>query len=126
MGYKRCPQEGHLMDSSWKYCPICIAPLAGWLVVESEKGKAHRSFTLHEGTSFVGSGDDCEIQIKDLGLLRQQLQIVIRDTSCTVIDLSPDNTMQINNESMSRKDIIDGDLISLGDVKFRVKLLNSN
>ena len=127
MGVKKCPAEGHLMDSSWDVCPICIAPLAGWLVVQDENGKSHRSFTLHEGKSLVGSGDECEVKIDNLGLLRVQLNIIIKDAVCTIIDVSPDNSMKINKENMSRKDVIDGDVINIGDkIEFRIKLLNSN
>ncbi|HAL18856.1 MAG TPA: forkhead-associated protein [Spirochaetaceae bacterium] len=125
MGYKRCPQEGHLMDSSWKYCPICIAPLAGWFVIMNDNGIAHRYFTLHEGKTIIGSGTDCEIHIPEYGLLRQQAAIIIQGNDCTVVDLSGDNSMKVNNSQVSRTTVMDGDIIEFNGVQFCVKLLKS-
>ena len=34
------------MDPSWKFCPVCIAPLAGWLVALKDDGSPEKSYTL--------------------------------------------------------------------------------
>ena len=124
MGFKTCP-EGHIMDSSWKYCPVCLAPLAGWLVIQDEKGQSHKFFTLHEGKTVVGSGADCDIRITDCDLLRQQISIHIDAGECTVIDLSGDNSLKVNNIPTPRSAVMDGDMIDLGGTEFRIKLLDS-
>lgn len=51
MGYKYC-KEGHILDRSWKYCPVCLAPLRGWLVAIHED-QFVKFYTIHEGKSFV-------------------------------------------------------------------------
>ena len=54
MGYKYC-SEGHIMDPSWKYCPVCLAPLAGWLLTLDKEGKAHKFYTIHEDSQGAGA-----------------------------------------------------------------------
>ena len=125
MRYKRCPNEGHIMDSSWKYCPICISPLAGWFVILNESGTAHKYYTLHEGKMIIGSGLDCEVQIKGQGLLRQQAYILIKGGECTLVDMSTDGSMKVNHETTARTNIMDGDVVEFSGVEFCVKLLKS-
>jgi len=96
MGYKYC-SEGHVMDPSWKYCPVCLSPLAGWLVTLDESGRHEKFYTIHEGKSFIGSGADCEIRILGDGLSRQQAYLTITDGMCTIVDLGNGTSMQVNN-----------------------------
>ncbi|MDD7459929.1 MAG: FHA domain-containing protein [Spirochaetales bacterium] len=122
MGFKYCA-EGHLMDPSWKYCPVCLAPLAGWLLALNEDGKANKFFTIHEGKSFIGSGADCEIRILKMGLARQQAYITIIDGLCTIVDLGNGSGLKVNNMETSRTNLIDGDLIEFGSAVFKIKLI---
>ena len=118
---KRC-KEGHLMDPSWKFCPVCLAPICGWLVVMSSEQK-NRVYTLHEGRSKIGSGPDCEIVILLEGISRQHAMLVVQDGQFTISDLSSVNGTFVNNIPISRKEVIDGDIIKLGDVEFKIKCL---
>ena len=122
MRYKYC-SEGHVMDPSWRYCPVCLAPLAGWLVTLDESERNGKFYTIHEGKSFIGSGADCEIRILNSGLSRQQAYLTIVDGMCTVVDLGNGTPMQINNAETVKATLIDGDLIKLGDGLFKIKLL---
>ena len=122
MGFKYCA-EGHLMDPSWKYCPVCLAPLAGWLLALNEDGKANKFLTIHEGKSFIGSGADCEIRILKMGLARQQAYITIIDGLCTIVDLGNGSGLKVNNMETSRTNLIDGDLIEFGSAVFKIKLI---
>ena len=125
MGFKYCA-EGHLMDPSWKYCPVCLAPLAGWLLALNEDGKANKFFTIHEGKSFIGSGADCEIRILKMGLARQHKKNKaesITDGLCTIVDLGNGSGLKVNNMETSRTNLIDGDLIEFGSAVFKIKLI---
>ena len=122
MGYKYC-KEGHLMDPSWKYCPVCLAPLAGWLVEMDGDGKSRRFYTIHEGKSFIGSGADCEIRILKGNLCRQQAQITVKDSLCTITDMGNGTEMKVNNVVKARTTVIDGDMIEFGGSRFLLKLL---
>lgn len=116
-------KEGHLMDSSWKVCPVCIAPLAGWLVMLKQDGSAEKYFTLHEGKSFIGSGADCEIRIIKSGLPRQQAYLSIFEGECSLVDLGNANPIKVNNVDTVKAMLIDGDILEMGDKQYKIKLL---
>lgn len=122
MRYKYC-SEGHVMDPSWKYCPVCLAPLAGWLVTLDESGRHGKFYTIHEGKSFIGSGADCEIRVLNSGLSRQQAYLTIAGGMCSIVDLGNGSPMQVNNADTVKTTLIDGDLVKLGDGLFKIKLL---
>lgn len=116
-------KEGHLMDPSWKVCPVCIAPLAGWLVMLNKDASAEKYFTLHEGKSFIGSAADCEIRIINAGLPRQQAYLSIFDGECTIVDLGNGSPLIVNNSESVRTMLIDGDVIEMGEKQYKIKLL---
>jgi len=122
MFFKYC-SEGHLMDPSWKHCPVCLAPLSGWLV-HLKEGKACKAYTIHEGKSFIGSGADCEIRILDANLSRQQAYLVIADSMCSIVDMGNSGVaMKVNKTDAVKTTLIDGDIIEFGDNTFKIKLL---
>ena len=121
MKYKKCP-EGHVMDPSWKYCPVCLSPLAGWLVSIDKRGFSHEFYTIHEGKSFIGSGLECEVYIPDKGLARQQAYFISRDGMCSISNMGQ-SQMLVNNTPLSSIELIDGDLIQFGDSTFKIKLI---
>jgi pSer/pThr/pTyr-binding forkhead associated (FHA) protein len=110
------------MDPSWKRCPVCLAPLRGWLIRIGENETAGDVYAVHEGKSFLGSGADNEIRITDAGLARQHAYLTITDT-CTIVDLGNGQAMKVNNSEMVKSTLIDGDIIQLGDSVFKIKLL---
>lgn len=122
MGFKYC-KEGHIMDPSWKYCPVCLAPLAGWFLAVEKDGNSHRFYTIHEGKSFLGSGVDCEIRILNRGLSRQQAYISIVDGVCSIVDMGNGSEMKVNNIPSTRTTLIDGDEIQFGESVFKIKLI---
>lgn len=111
------------MDASWKACPICIAPLAGWLVMLKEDGSVEKSFTLHEGKSFIGSAADCEIRILKSGLARQQAYLSIFNGECSLVDLGNGDAIKVNKMECVKTMLIDGDIIEMGEKKYKIKLL---
>ncbi len=121
MGFKYCV-EGHLMDPSWKKCPVCLAPLSGWLV-QLEENRPVKTYTIHEGKSFIGSGADSEIRILNNELSRQHAYLTIADGICTIVDLGNGNQIKVNNIDTVKTTLIDGDIILLGSTLFKIKLL---
>jgi hypothetical protein len=122
MGLKYC-SEGHIMEPSWKYCPVCLAPLSGWLVTLGEDSQLGKFYTIHEGKSFIGSGADCEIRILHSGLSRQHAYLVIADGLCTMVDLGNGEPIQVNNIDTVKTTLIDGDILKMGNTLFKIKLL---
>jgi len=122
MVFKYC-SEGHLMDPSWKHCPVCLAPLSGWLV-HLKEDKAAKVYTIHEGKSFIGSGADCEIRILNADLSRQQAYMVIADGGCSIVDMGNSKLpLKVNKLDVVKTALIDGDIIQFGDNVFKIKLL---
>jgi pSer/pThr/pTyr-binding forkhead associated (FHA) protein len=122
MGFKYCA-EGHLMDPSWKYCPVCLAPLCGWLV-EIKDDRPGKVYTIHEGKSFIGSGADCEIRILNGKLSRQHAYLTVADGLCSIVDLGNNpNPLKVNRTDSVKSTLIDGDIIQLGDNVYKIKLL---
>lgn len=122
MHYRYC-KEGHIMDPSWKNCPVCIAPLTGWLVELNEEGAPKKSYTLHEGKSFIGSAVDCEIRILNAEVSRQHAYLSIFNKECSLVDLGNGTPIQVNNVDCVKSLLIDGDIIKLGNKLFKIKLL---
>lgn len=129
-------KEGHLMDPSWKWCPVCIAPVRGWLVHLSEDKRPQRVYTVHEGTSRIGRGLGCEIRVSDTSggrvsdtggaLLPEQASLTVVGGDCSIMNMDANDprSMQINNkERAGVVSLIDGDIIRLAGALFQIKLL---
>ncbi len=111
------------MDPSWKVCPVCIAPLAGWLVMLKDDGNVEKYYTLHEGKSFIGSAADCEIRVLNAGLPRQQAYLSIFEGECSLVDLGNGTPIKVNNIDSVKTMLIDGDILEMGEKQFKIKLL---
>lgn len=120
-GRKIC-KENHLMDSSWKYCPICLAPICGWLVLMENK-KVSKVYTIHEGKNKVGSGADCEIRILLKGISRNHILLRSVGNDHFVIDLGSKNGLMVNFQELTNSRLIDGDILTLANFDFKFKCL---
>lgn len=118
---KRCKQ-GHQLDPSWRYCPVCIAPIRGWLV-EIHDDCVVRVETIHEGKTKIGSGFDCEIRINDTSLGRHHALLKVQNRECFISALGSEKPILVNNLEQLNYSLIDGDIISLGKLEFRIKLI---
>lgn len=121
----KCCPEGHLMDPTWKRCPVCIAPIRGWWV-HTKPGSPEtviQVYTIHLGRSKIGSGAECEIRVLNDSLARQHILLTVGKDECSISDLRSGKTVAVNNVEVMTHAVIDGDLIRLGDQEFKVKLL---
>ncbi|MCL1817631.1 MAG: FHA domain-containing protein [Spirochaetaceae bacterium] len=121
MGFAYC-KEGHLMDPSWKRCPVCVAPLKGWLVRVKETGGYGTVYAIHEGKSFIGSGAASEIRVLDGNLARQHAYLCVGD-GASIVDLGNGPAMRVNNCETVKSTLIDGDIIELAGAVFKIKLM---
>ena len=120
--FRKTCKEGHLMDLSWRVCPVCLAPVCGWLVVTKGKLK-NKVYTLHEGKTRIGTGADCEVRVLVKSISRQHAMIIAKDEKYFLSDLNSVTGTYVNNYQVSSGEIIDGDIIKLGDVEFKFKCL---
>lgn len=112
-------REGHLMDPSWKVCPVCITPVVGWLVL-SENDRTQQVYSIREGKNLIGQGVDCDVRIRRESIKRHHATLTASSGSILIHNSGSGGRILVNrNESV--QDIIDGDLITLGDVEFKFK-----
>ncbi|MCL1864449.1 MAG: FHA domain-containing protein [Spirochaetes bacterium] len=121
---KKVCKEGHMMDPSWKKCPICLSPVIGWLVLLDEKKNSRNIIlTIHEGKNKVGTGVDCEVRTLFNSISRHHAMISFEHGHYTITDLGSLGGTFVNNRQISNHHIIDGDIIKLANVEFKFKCI---
>lgn len=120
-GRKTC-KDGHLMASSWKHCPVCLAPVCGWLVLMKDH-RAEKVYTIHEGVNKTGSGADCEVRILADGIARNHVILKCFGDNHSIIDAGSDKGLVVNDKRVTNIRLIDGDIVTLGSVNFKFKCI---
>ncbi|MDC7241490.1 MAG: FHA domain-containing protein [Spirochaetales bacterium] len=119
-GRKFC-REGHLMDPSWRVCPVCITPIVGWLVY-SENNRTKSVYAIREGKNMIGRGVDCDVRILLDSVKRHHATLTASSDGIMIHNSGSGGRILVNrNESV--QDIIDGDLLTLGDLEFKFKCI---
>lgn len=114
-------REGHLIDPSWKVCPVCITPIVGWLVY-IENSITRSVYPIRQGKNLLGQGADCEVRIKQESIKRHHAILNISSQSISLHSAGSEGRILVNrNEGV--QEIIDGDLITLGKVEFKFKCI---
>ena len=94
-----------------------------WLVVVKGKGlKKGERYDLFGGLS-IGRSDEADIGISDQFASSMHARIYSRAGSWFVQDLDSTNGTLLNGEDLrGDSELLDGDVIEIGDTKFRVEL----
>jgi pSer/pThr/pTyr-binding forkhead associated (FHA) protein len=86
------------------------------------KGKPGE-FMLQIGTHVIGRQEDCEVHVNDRQISRRHASISVSAAAVTVDDLGSANGTKVNGEPVTRRrDLADGDTLTLGEVEFKVEL----
>jgi serine/threonine protein kinase len=88
------------------------------LVSETTGGEIH----LKRTTSVVGRGSDCDLVIKRPDVSKRHCRIFLRSDKAEVEDLDSVNGTSVNGQPVSRRELIDGDLLEIAEYAFRVRL----
>lgn len=119
---KKLCKEGHIMDPSWKRCPVCLAPVYAWLVFLDESTNIPKNiYMIHEGKNKIGTGLDAEVRIVQETISRHHAMLTCYNGDYTITDLSSSSGTFVNNKQISNKKVTDGDIIRLGSVNFKFK-----
>jgi len=116
---KKYCKEGHLKDPSWRVCPVCITPVTGWLVF-LENNRTKDIYPVREGKNFIGRGADCEVRILKDSIKRHHAVLTISPEGVLIHNSGSGGRILVNR-SESVQNMIDGDLVILGDVEFKFK-----
>ncbi|WP_252976249.1 FtsK/SpoIIIE domain-containing protein [Janibacter melonis] len=94
------------------------APLATAVVVGGpDEG---REFPLQRGTSHVGRGRDCEIQVNDGSVSRRHAKLLVADV-VEVTDLGSSNGVVVDDERIDRAILREGEAFTVGDTTIEIR-----
>jgi len=111
-------------DATGFHQPVAVAPPAGptdaWLVVERGGGlAAGERFDLIGGLS-VGRSGEADVRIDDRYASGVHARIFSRDGRAYIEDMNSTNGTLLNDATLSGEaELIDGDVVRIGDTEFR-------
>lgn len=118
---KQC-REGHNLDPTWKVCPVCLAPVCGWLVGLDEPLK-FKVFPVHEGTNKIGHGTDCEVRIPTDKIMQYHATLSYLNKRYILSDRKSTSGTYVNDRQIRDLDVTDADIIKFGTISFKLKCL---
>ena len=94
--------------------------VCGWLVALNGQHKGE-DFRLRVGKNVIGTAADCDIVLSDKKLSRKHSTIRYEGGEFQIADLDSSNGCFVNDEKVQKHDLIDNDIIKLGDIEFEFK-----
>ncbi len=93
------------------------APVATVVVVSGPD--TGREYQLQRGTSHVGRGRDCEVQVNDGSVSRRHAKLLVADV-VEVTDLGSSNGVVVGDEQIDRAILREGDTFTVGETTFQI------
>ncbi len=78
-----------------------------------------RAFPVTSGTSYIGRGRGCEVQLNDALASRHHARLVVTDV-VEIVDMGSANGTLIGGQPVTRARLLPGDQIVIGDTQFTV------
>jgi hypothetical protein len=100
------------MDKSREVC--------GWIVALNGQHKGE-DFRLRTGKNVLGTAADCDIVLTDKKISRKHATVRYEGGEFQIADLDSSNGTFVNDEKVQKHDLIDNDIIKLGDIEFEFK-----
>jgi len=94
--------------------------VCGWLVALNGQHKGE-DFRLRVGKNVIGTAADCDLVLSDKKLSRKHATIRFEGGEYQIADLDSSNGCFVNDEKVQKHDLIDNDIIKLGDIEFEFK-----
>jgi hypothetical protein len=94
--------------------------VCGWMVALNGQHKGE-DFRLRIGKNVIGTAADCDIVLSDKKLSRKHATIRYEGGEFQIADLDSSNGCFVNDEKIQKHDLIDNDIIKLGDIEFEFK-----
>ncbi len=94
--------------------------VCGWLVALNGQHKGE-DFRLRTGKNVIGTAADCDVVLSDKKLSRKHATIRFEGGEFQIADLDSSNGTSVNDEKVQKHDLIDNDIIKLGDIEFEFK-----
>lgn len=94
--------------------------VCGWMVALNGQHKGE-DFRLRVGKNVIGTAADCDIVLTDKKISRKHATIRFEGGEFQIADLDSSNGCFVNEEKIQKHDLIDNDIIKLGDIEFEFK-----
>jgi hypothetical protein len=94
--------------------------VCGWIVALNGQHKGE-DFRLRIGKNVIGTAADCDIVLTDKKISRKHATIRYEGGEYQIADLDSSNGAFVNDEKVQKHDLIDNDIIKLGDIQFEFK-----
>ena len=94
--------------------------VCGWLVALNGSHKGE-DFVLRIGKNVIGSAADVDVCLTDKKISRKHATIRFEAGDFQIVDLDSSNGTHVNDEKVQKHDLIDNDIIKLGDIEFEFK-----
>jgi hypothetical protein len=94
--------------------------VCGWMVALNGQHKGE-DFRLRVGKNVIGTAADCDIVLTDKKISRKHATIRFEGGDFQIADLDSSNGCYVNDEKIQKHDLIDNDIIKLGDIEFEFK-----
>ncbi|HEU0031272.1 MAG TPA: FHA domain-containing protein [Kofleriaceae bacterium] len=98
-------------------------PIVGWLVPLNGQN-AYQTFRLRSGGTKIGTAPPADIVINDGFMSTEHCQINCSPQGFTLIDGGSTNGCYVNDRKISKHDLVDNDMITLGKTNFKFKSIN--
>jgi hypothetical protein len=97
----------------------------GWIVAING-AHAGEDFRLTSGKNTIGTAADADIVLTDKKISRKHAVIRYEGGEFVVSDLDSSNGTFVNDEKIQKHDLIDNDIIKLGDIEFEFKCVSQH
>src|SRR6185436_1167019 len=94
-------------------------------LVIAEGKEAGREFVFEQESVLIGRTADCDVVLYDPGVSRKHARIFAEQRGYYVEDMGSSNGTKVNGAIIKKKQLADGDAISLGPVVFNFAALHS-
>lgn len=97
-------------------------PVVGWLVAVNGALKGH-DFRLRDGKNMIGTAADADVVLTDQYMSARHAVIRHEDGVFMIVDLDSTNGTYVNDNRISKEEIIDNDRVRVGRSELRFKAL---
>jgi len=98
-------------------------PVVGWLVPLNGQD-AYKTFRCRSGGTKIGTAPPSDIVVNDGFMSTEHCQINASPAGFTLIDGGSTNGSYVNDRKVSKHDLVDNDVITLGKTNFKFKSIN--
>jgi hypothetical protein len=98
-------------------------PVVGWLVPLNGQN-AYQTFRLRSGGTKIGTQPPADIVVNDGFMSTEHCQINCSPQGFTLIDGGSTNGCYVNDRKVTKHDLVDNDLLTLGKTNFKFKSIN--